>query len=337
VFIINLENESYDVSFGPSSRSAYLNDTLLPKGKLLTQYYGIGHASLPNYIAQISGQAPNPATQSDCQTFKKFKVTGTVPPGQAVGKGCVYPASVLTIADQLGAKGLTWKGYMEDMGNDPGAPTTCRHPAIGQPDQTQQARPGDQYATRHDPFVYFHSIIDSPICRTNVVPLDHLATDLATAATTPNYAYITPSLCHDGHDEPCVDGQPGGPTSADAFLADWVPKILASPAYQQGGLLVVTFDEAETGGRHADSSACCNEQSGPNTDQAGKVGPGGGRVGAVVVSPFTRPGTTDDTPYNHYSLLCSTEKVFGLDLLGMAAQEGLPCFGSDVFDHPARS
>ena len=53
-----------------------------------------------------------------------------------------------------------------------------------------------------------------------------------------------------------------------------------------------------------------------------------------MVSPFVKPGTTSDTPYNHYALLCSTEQIFGLDLLGMAAQPGLACFGPDVFDNP---
>ena len=71
----------------------------------------------------------------------------------------MYPATVKTVADQLEAKRLSWKGYMEDMGADPvrdGA-TTCAHPAIGTPDRTQQASAADQYATRHNPFVYFHS------------------------------------------------------------------------------------------------------------------------------------------------------------------------------------
>src|SRR5262249_21165919 len=153
----------------------------------------------------------------------EFAMTGTAALGQAVGHGCVYPASVPTIAGQLDAAGRGWKGYMEDMANDPNAPHTCRHPDIGQVDPTLIARRGDQYATRHDPFVYFHSIIDGPTCSANVVPLDDLDADLTQEQTTPNYAFITPSLCHDGHDEPCVDGEPGGLTSADQFLATWVP------------------------------------------------------------------------------------------------------------------
>ena len=107
-----------------------------------------------------------------------------------------------------------------------------------------------------------------------------------------------------------------------------------SQAAKTGGLLIVTFDEAEAGGSTADSSACCNEQPGPNTiDPGGRTpGPGGGRVGAVLVSPFIRPGSVNRTPYNHYSLLASIEDRFGLPHLGYAGQKGLSRFGTDVYN-----
>jgi len=328
VFVINLENKSYDQTWGPGSKAHYLNTTLRAKGELLTNYYGIGHASLDNYIAQISGQSPNPSTQADCTTYTEFAQTGVGADGQALGKGCVYPASVKTIADQLVAAGKTWKGYMEDMGNSSTEPKTCRHPAIGSTDHTIRPTAGDQYATRHNPFVYFHSIIDSPACNQNDVPLDRLPSDLASVATTPNLVFITPNVCNDGHDSPCADGQPGGLVSADRFLSQWVPRILASPAYQHDGLLVVTFDEAET----SDSTACCNTPPSPNTSQPGGDGPGGGRIGALLVSSAVEPGSTNSTPYNHYALLCSIENVFGLDHLGFAGAPGLQCFGKDVYN-----
>src|SRR5204862_965166 len=129
------------------------------------------------------------------------------------------------------------------------------HPALNTQDQTQTARMGDQYATRHDPFVYFHSIIDAPICDTNVVPLGQLPTDLERLRTTPNYVFITPNLCEDGHDAPCVDGRPGGLASADLFLQEWVPQIVGSRAFRHRGLLIVTFDEGEVSGSGFDSSA----------------------------------------------------------------------------------
>jgi hypothetical protein len=114
-----------------------------------------------------------------------------------------------------------------------------------------------------------------------------------------------------------------------------VPQIQASPAYREGGLIVVTFDEAEAGpGGGADSSSCCAQPQFPNTPNNGgpTPGSGGGRVGAVLLSPFVKPGTTNQTPYNHFSFLRSVEDLFQVDHLGYASQTGLKPFGSDVFD-----
>jgi hypothetical protein len=328
VFVIVLENKDYDQSFGPQAKSPQLGRELPAQGVLLSQYYGIGHLSLDNYIAMISGQGPNPITQSDCQIYQEF-FPGTIgSDGQATGLGCVYPTAVKTVADQLSAKGLTWGGYMEDMANTTTDDRTCRHPQLNSRDATQSATATDQYAARHNPFVYFHSIIDSPACYERDVPLGQLQGDLRSYDTTPNFTFITPDLCSDGHDEPCADGRPGGYASIDAFLAEWVPRIKASPAYLRDGALIVTFDESESG-----AEGCC-VQDAPNTPNAGgeTLGPGGGRIGAVVVSPFVKPGTVSDTPYNHYSFLRTVEDLFGLAPLGFAAKS--TAFGSDVFNGP---
>lgn len=335
MFVINLENTSFAEAFGPSSPAVYLNGTLRARAQLLTRYYAVAHNSLPNYIAQISGQGPNGDTQGDCQVYRDFVGAGTSPPGQAVGQGCVYPARVPTVANQLSATGRSWKAYLEDMGDSPTQSATCRHPALNTPDGTRKARVGDQYAARHNPFVYFHSILDGGDCSTQDVPLEQLPGDLATEATTANLTYITPNLCNDGHDQPCVDGRPGGLATADAWLRIWVPRILAAPAYQHDGLLVITFDEAEATGSGADTTACCNEQPGPNSPLPGITGPGGGRVGALLLSRFVRPGSTNATPYNHYALLGSIEKLFGLPRLGFAGAPGLRTFGSDVYNAAA--
>jgi hypothetical protein len=334
VFVIVLENENQATAFGPDSPAPYLARTLPAQGALLPNYYAVTHLSLGNYVALVSGQGSNAATQSDCQVFTDFAPPGVFgPDGQALGQGCVYPAAVQTVAGQLTAAGLTWKGYMEDMGNNPARErSTCGHPPIGSPDPTQQAEPGDQYAARHNPFVYFHSIIDTPACDRNDVPLQRLAADLKAVGTTPNYAFITPNLCNDGHDSPCVDGRPGGLVSADAWLRTWVPKILASPAYKRDGLLLVTFDEAESSGADADASACCGEAQFPNTPNNGGTTPGrgGGRVGAVALSPFIRRGSVSSTPYNHFSFLRTVEDAFGLAHLGYAGSPNPGAFGRDV-------
>jgi hypothetical protein len=328
VWIVVLENKNYATTFGSGSQAPYLAKTLPAYGQLLTQYYGIGHHSLDNYITMISGQPPNPDTQSDCQTFSDF--TGTVrSDGVAIGHGCVYPAAAQTIGDQLEAKGLTWKQYAEDMTDSSTEPDTCRHPVLGDTDHSETAKAGDQYATKHVPFVYFHSIIDRPICGTNVVDLDALPADLASAATTPTYSFITPDLCSDGHDTPCIDGRPGGLKSINDFLQTWIPQITGSPAFADNGLLIVTFDEASN-----DASDCCGEPMSPNTASNGGSGNGGGRVGAVLLSRYIKPGTVNATPYNHYSLLRSTEDLFGLSHLAFAANAGLKPFEADVFNQP---
>ncbi len=292
---------------------------------LLDQYYGTAHNSLPNYIAQVTGQGPNAQTQADCQVYSPFTTAGpTVDPGQYVGNGCVLPAEAPSLPGQLDASGRSWRGYMEDMG------TPCRHPQLGAVDDTQKARVGDQYAVRHNPFMYLGSVVGSPSCAQHVVDLGSLTSDLASAASTPALSYITPNLCHDGHDSPCVDGQPGGLASADAFLRTWVPRITSSPAFQRDGALVITFDESD--GPQSDATACCGEGPGPNSPLPGIAGLGGGRVGALVLSRFVAPGSTSTTPYNHYSLLASIEDLWRLPYLGYAAAPGLPRFGLDVWN-----
>jgi hypothetical protein len=379
VFVITLENKDYNDSFVTSTQNPYLQKTLPAMGALLTQYYGTGHASLTNYIAMLSGQPVTPESAADCTTYSDFVQTGTSADGLAVGHGCVYPAAVQTLPNQLKAAGMSWRGYMEDMGNDPTRESaTCGHPVIGTADQTNhQMAPsaavpkGDQYAARHNPFVYFHSIIDTPECQTNVVALDKLESDIAKIETTPNFVFITPNVCNDGHDgdgtgatgKGCINGQPGGLKSADEFLKLWVPKILASEAYKKDGLLIINFDESgaaasqtvtvdASGMQHVTVSynsndACCNQQPGPNVSYPLALtfpvsatmqydlkfpAPGGGRTGAVLLSPFIKPGTVSNVGYNHYSLLKSIEQIFKIkDYLGYANQAGLASFGDDIY------
>ena len=355
VFVIVLENKDYETTFGPRSEAPHFARTLAARGVLLTQYFGTGHYSLDNYLAMISGQAATPETRDDCEIYSEFVSAGTTADGQAIGRGCVYPASVQTLPGQLTAVHKTWRGYMEDLGNDPDREAaTCGHPPLGSRDPTQDAQApsarvpqGDQYAARHNPFVYFHSIVDSPACALNVVNLGRLPLDLAARRTTPNFVFISPNLCHDGHDAPCKNGEPGGLKSADAFLRKWVPLIMASPAYRQAGLLVITFDEGDVepvrnsiGGTFVNyrGEKCCNQQPGPNIapfPQSTRSGDetttfqdfGGDRTGALLLSPFLKGGTVSRTPFNHYSLLKTLEDLFGTrGYLGYAGQAGLVGF-----------
>jgi len=324
VFVINIENKGYDKTWGPGSPAPYLAKTLRRKGVLLNSYYGTAHNSQPNYVAQISGQGPNPDMQADCQTYSTFVVTGTQAPGQAVGTGCVFPGSVHTIAGQLVKHHLRWKGYMDDMERP------CQHPAENTQDPTQKATATDNYAVRHNPWVYFKGITGLPTyCRRHVVPLTALPHDLRYLSRTPNLVYITPDLCNDGHDAPCADGRPGGLITVNTFMKTWVPRILQSPAFRKDGMLVITADESD--GPQSDATACCGEGASANSPTPGIVGMGGGRIGALVISRWTRPNTWSTTPYNHYSLLASIEEIFRLGKVGYARTVS-DRFGLDVYN-----
>ena len=379
VFTIILENQAYDNTFGVEMPVPYLTKTVAAQGALVENYYGTSHFSLGNYLSLVSGEAVTKDNQDDCtnlapgvgSNYIDIASMGVGDYGQVRGTGCVYPAATLTVADQLSSAGLTWKGYMEDMGNDPTREqTTCGQPigGIGAADNTSKAQvpPGfakggteaitDQYAARHNPFVYFHSLLDSGLCKQHVVPLNAstLPRDLASVATTPNYVFVTPNLCDDGHDVPCkTPGNPSTYVNENAFLQKWVPMIVESPAFQQDGLLMITFDESSPSPSPIDGTftvydgtACCSEPSGPNTqlpgvpDAAaafglkitGSVGnSGGGRTGTLLVSPFIKPGTVSAVAYNHYSTLRSIEDYFGLSHLGYADYPGTADFGPDIF------
>jgi hypothetical protein len=345
VWVIMLENEGYASTFGEPAADPYLATTLRSQGALLENYYATAHVSAPNYIALVSGQPPNAENQADCPSFDDFKGAVMLSSGVVTGTGCVYPAEVPNIGNQLTAKKLTWKTYQEDMGNDPNREAAaCGHPVLNTQDETQKAEAGDGYATRHNPFVYFHSVIDEvKYCNKHVVALGSptgamppaamrgetgLATDLTARSKTPRFSFITPNACNDGHDYPCTN-QPSGASALadiDAFLETWVPKITASQAYRENGLIEIVFDE----GPNSDATACCEEEPGPGSPLPGISGPGGGRVGAVLLSPFIKGGTVSATPYNHYSSLASWETLLHVPRLAYAAS--VPStFGSDVF------
>jgi hypothetical protein len=414
ILVIDLENEDYKTTFGPSSPATYLNGSLLKQGQLIPNYFATSHVSLGNYLSQVSGQAPTPAQNNDCIDLASLRnppvrggFTNVTPgtaaadqssyPGQVVGDGCVFPAGALTLGDQLDAlerdddddrgksrRGLRWRSYAEDMGNDrardygtpdPLGGASCAHPPVGGVDNSNSAAANDQYATRHNPFVYFHSVIDDQArCEQHVVPLGklvvgqngkkdvfsgHLYEDLRSPETTPNFMFVSPNLCNDGHDATCVGpnvegGTQGGLVAADLWLKHWMPMIFESPAYKSGKLLVVlTFDESGFGDARAcpaANQADCHSPTGPNVTNPGyspilgafglQTPPtttfqyaGGGQVGSVNTTGV----------YDHYSALRSYEDLLGITHggadgqghLGYAASPNKKPFGRDVFSKRA--
>lgn len=182
------------------------------------------------------------------------------------------------LIDQVEAAGKSWRAYMEAM------PAPC---FLG------DAPP--LYRQKHNPFIYFDSIRTNPARCNKVVPFTQFATDIR-ANTVPNFAWITPDMCHNAHD--C------GPSDMDTWLQTWVPTILQSPAWRDNGVLFLTFDE----GAQQDQSGCCEYAQ-------------GGRIATLVIAPMGKPGFASNVPYNHYSLLRTIETAWRLPLLGKAACE----------------
>jgi hypothetical protein len=336
VFVIMLSDQPYSSVFGPSSPSPYLSQTLEHRGELLVRYYAVAHEQLANEIALISGQGPTAETSVNCPVYSDIVPATVGADEQVTGHGCVYPSATQTLAGQLTAKHLTWRAYLEGMdeGAASGAAGACGHPALGAADPTSAQTPpaGQPYATWRNPVVYFHSVIDSSECASDDVGLSRLKSDLASAKSTPSFSYIVPDRCHDGNPTPCASGAPAGLAAADGFLKQVVPEILHSKAYKEGGLLAITVDQAPSSGEFADSSSCCGQPQFPNlpASSSGLRPEGGGQVGALLLSPFVKPGVSQE-PYNHFSLLRSVEDLFGLKHLGYAASTGVSAFNGAVY------
>lgn len=179
------------------------------------------------------------------------------------------------IADQIEAHGRTWKAYMESM------PSPC---FVG------DAAP--LYRQKHNPFIYYDSIRTNPARCMKIVPFSVFADDLK-ANTLPDFSWITPNMCNDGHN--CSMGD------VDSWLKIWVPAILSSPEWQDQGVLFITFDEGDA----ADDAGCCQYAR-------------GGQVATLVISPLSKPGFRSTVSYTHYSLLRTIESAWQLPLLGHA-------------------
>ena len=299
VWLIILENKSYDATFTGLNNNTYLWRTLPAQGVLLKNYYGTGHFSFDNYVSLASGQATQPDTQDDCPYFDHFsghvdhsgslrsnpnygQMTSAQGANAATGSnGCVYPASVKTLFDQLDAARVSWKGYAQDLGYPD--PTGLRHsagvrycgapyPHPGPTGSTAQPNPGtasatDQYLPKHFPFPWFESLRLAGNCNPKHIaslfnPRNGLIHDLRRRSTTPTFSWITPNMCSDGHDAVCHGNNlsggfiarpastrrrrnfTGGLYAADLFLEHVIPAIERSPAFRDGGLIDITFDEA---------------------------------------------------------------------------------------------
>ena len=304
VFVIALSTPSYAAAFGKDSAATYLNSKLRPRGALLTNYHTLGAASMPDYIALVSGQEPNTDTTAGCPTYDEFR--GSSAPnkeGLVPGHGCIYPNTALTIGDQLDSADLPWRAYVEGM------TAPCEHPDSG----AATSATGD-YTPTLNPFVFFHSLLDLGDCQSDDLPYPALAGALQAVRRTPAFSYIAPDACDSGAAATCPADQPPGIAAADAFLKKTVPAILHSAAYRSNGALMILFTAAPPAA---------------GTTAAGPV-----RTGALVLSPYTQPGSRLRGSYGPYAVLRTIEDIFGLDALGGSRRAH--GFGQDAFTDVTR-
>jgi phosphatidylinositol-3-phosphatase len=171
-----------------------------------------------------------------------------------------------SIYQQLGS---SWAAFMQSM------PTNC------------QLRTETPYMARHNPPAYFTPITSA--CAAQDVPYTALQARL-NAGSLPTLSLVVPDKCHDAHKNTCPggDSRDGQAKQADDYLASELPKIIASPQYQSGSLLIViTWDEG-----HPDN-----------------------RVYTVLLGATLPPKTTIPVHLTHYSLLAYIEKLAGVPCL----------------------
>jgi hypothetical protein len=192
VFEIALSTTGYAAAFADKAHAPYLH-SLEAKGTLLRRYESLGHGELVDYLASVSGQGPNSATSHGCTKYLEFR-TGVVANAHGLvrGAGCVYPETALTIGDQVTAKGATWKAYVAGMGKQ-----TCSHPGSGAVDDALLPGTASGYDTRHNPFIYFHSLLDLGDCASDDQDLTRLPSALAHKSATAKFSFIAPDACAD--------------------------------------------------------------------------------------------------------------------------------------------
>ncbi len=245
---------------------------------LATSYFGVTHPSQPNYVAATAGIQGND---------NDFNETLNVP----------------NIVDQLESHAKSWKAYMQSLSL---CTTKLAHDC------------GNQlYERKHNPFVSFADVQNSPARMANIVDLSRLDSDLA-AGTVPNYVWISPDQCHDMHgrggggaSDPCDFSHVQGLIrTGDAFLSDTVGKIMSSSAWTGNSAIFIAWDESDfTGGGFngfGDVSGCCDSIAGQ----------GGGHVVTLVISHSDHAPRTSNVAYNHYSMLRTIQDGWRLGCLG---------------------
>jgi hypothetical protein len=327
IFFIMMENHGFSQIIGNTADAPYINRLAAHNG-LATDYFGVTHPSLPNYLSAISGSFQG--IWDDC----KAGADVMCPPEEFIpGSGDGTAGDYLTpeqitsssaqahlfdgqnLVDQLEEKGLSWKAYMENL---PETGSQVEYwPVIG-------GTTVKLYAQKHNPFMYFSDINYPGSPRLNqVVPLEgNLSADLA-SGNVPNFVWISPNQCHDMHgispSTAALVGLPacGFPDSGldhgaiqlgDAFLKQTVSAIRHSKVWRHSNsAIVIAWDEDDYSGF-----------AGTSTSPVGKDGVvlGGAQVPAIVVSSREDDARTSDVSANHYNMLATIERMWHLGCVG---------------------
>ena len=312
IFLIILENHSTDEIIAGTSDAPTLNRLAKDYG-IASNFYAIRHPSEPNYVAMLGGDTF--AIADDDAFYCKPGSTEWGCPGASKPGYVDHTVSAPNLAQQLDQRGISWKGYFEDIPEP--ASRVYRWPSADRP---VAGKPDSLYAVKHNGLMTFRSVQDDPRRAEKIVGFDALDRDFASGAL-PRFAYIVPNQCNDmhglhGHDVPddCTGKTSAGLVGrADRIVAKIVERIMASAAWKEPGndAIVITFDENDDKRDDGHPLGCCGN---------GGSSPGGGWIATIVIANHGPRHTVDPTPYNHYSLLRTIEAAFGItEYLGHAA------------------
>lgn len=310
---IMMENTSYATIIG-NPLAPNLN-ALAGKYGLATDYFGVTHPSEPNYVANVSGSFWG--IQDDNQFYCTPALASTDP--TCAGTTVNHTISAPSVADQLTAAGLTWKGYFQNLPPVPVSGAIMTGPNANGPYSFKwPSNSNALYASKHNPFVNFTGTQGD---LANMVPDTQLGVDLVTG-DLPNFSYVVPDQCHDMHGTGGCSDENTLIATGDAYVGSLVSEIMHSRVWYEGNnAIVITFDEDDFSDQGQPGTGCCGAD------------PGGGHVATIVITNHGRGHVADSTPYNHYSLLLSIEDAFGLPCLQAACdtQDGVkpmtPLFG----------
>ncbi len=323
IFVIIAENKNYEQIVG-SANAPRLN-ALAKEYGLATSYYGVVHPSEANYIAMLGGDTFG-IHDDDAWFCKPLTIATDCSFAQNSGYA-PHSVQARSLMDQLADAKLTWKGYFEDL-PEPGS-LAIFNPSAEAPDPK---RPKYLYAAKHNAFLIFENTRNDPKLAEKIAPLDRLSADLASGAL-PNYAHIVLNQCNDMHGLYAAEPSPPAdcvldyrrPETEEALIrrgdkaiGGVVDEIVASPAWSGPGniAIVITWDEDST--RSSGPQGCCGFD--PNSP----ANYGGGHIATIVVTNHGPRHVKDATPYNHYSLLRTTEEALGIaEHIGFAAADGM--------------